>query len=329
MPHFPALSWDKVHLLFQPALTIALLAAIESLLCAVVADGMIDDRHDSNQEQMAQGIANMLSPLFGGIAATGAIARTATNVKCGGRTPVAGIIHAVTLLIIILVAAPLAKFIPLAVLSAILVNVSLNMGEWHNFGRLLKWPRSDAAVFLATFSLTVIIDLSVAVETGMVLAAILFIKRVSDTTQITAVDESTETEGAHHSLIGKEIPDGVMIYRIFGSFFSGAVNKLESALKQLKQEPNVLILRMRKVLAMDATGLNALEDLYEQLRSRNKHLVLSGPHTQPLFMMDKAGFLDRLGRENVCANIDLALARSREILNLSTVAPTKTFENQS
>ncbi len=327
VPHFPALSWEKVHTLFQPALTIALLAAIESLLCAVVADGMIDDRHDSNQELMAQGIANMISPLFGGIAATGAIARTATNVKCGGRTPVAGIIHGVTLLIIILVAAPLAKFIPLAVLSAILVNVSLNMGEWHNFGRLRKWPRSDAAVFLATFSLTVIIDLTVAVETGMVLAAMLFIKRVSDTTQITAVDESTETEGAHHSLIGKEIPDGVMIYRIFGSFFFGAADKLESALKRLKQEPDVLILRMRKVLAMDATGLNALEDLYEQLRRRDKHLLLSGPHTQPLFMMDKAGFLDRLGRENVCANIDLALARSREILNRPTVAPSNTHKS--
>ena len=158
-----------MHHLFQPAVTIALLAAIESLLCAVVADGMIDDRHDSNQELMAQGIANIVSPLFGGIAATGAIARTATNVKCGGRTPVAGMIHAVTLLIIILLAAPLAKFIPLATLSAILVVVSLNMGEWHNFSRLPKWPRSDTAVFLATFSLTVIIDLTVAVETGMVL----------------------------------------------------------------------------------------------------------------------------------------------------------------
>jgi sulfate permease, SulP family len=314
-PHLPAFSLDKIHHLFQPAMTIALLAAIESLLCAVVADGMIDDRHNSNQELMAQGIANIVSPLFGGIAATGAIARTATNVKCGGRTPVAGLIHALTLLAIILIAAPLAKFIPLATLSAILVVVSLNMGEWHNFRRLPKWPRSDSAVFLATFSLTVIIDLTVAVETGMVLAAMLFIKRVSDTTQITAVDESTETEGSHHSLIGKEIPNGVMIYRIFGSFFFGAADKLESALKRLKQEPDVLILRMRKVLAMDATGLNALEDLYERLRSHDKYLVLSGPHTQPLFMMNKAGFLDRLGRENVCANIDLALARSREILS--------------
>ena len=162
------------------------------------------------------------------------------------------------MLIIILVAAPLAKFIPLAALSAVLINVALNMGEWHNFSRLLKWPRSDTAVFLATFSLTVIIDLTVAVETGMVLAAMLFIKRVSDTTQITAVDESTETEGSHHSLIGKEIPNGVMVYRIFGSFFFGAADKLESALKRLKQEPDVLILRMRKVLAMDATGLERL-----------------------------------------------------------------------
>jgi sulfate permease, SulP family len=320
-PNLPALSLENIRHLFQPALTIALLAAIESLLCAVVADGMIDDQHDSNQELMAQGIANIVSPIFGGIAVTGAIARTATNVKCGGRTPVAGIIHGITLLVIILLAAPLAKFVPLAALSAVLINVALNMGEWHNFGRLPKWPRSDSTVFLATFSLTVLIDLTVAVEAGMVLAAMLFIKRVSDTTQITAVDESTETEGSHHSLIGKEIPNGVMVYRIFGSFFFGAADKLESALKRLKQEPDVLILRMRKVLAMDATGLNALEDLYERLRRHNKHLVLSGPHTQPLFMMDKAGFLDRLGRENVCADIDLALARSREILGLPALSP--------
>ncbi|MBE0544562.1 MAG: sulfate permease [Verrucomicrobia bacterium] len=315
-PQFPTLSWENIRHLFQPATTIALLAAIESLLCCVVADGMIDDRHDSNQELMAQGIANIVSPLFGGIAATGAIARTATNVKCGARSPVAGIVHAVTLLGIILAAAPLARFIPLATLSAVLVNVALNMGEWHNFGRLRKWPRSDALVFLTAFSLTVIIDLTIAVEIGMVLAAVLFIKRVSETTQITAVDESTETEGSQHSLVGRDIPKGVMIYRIFGSFFFGAADKLESALKRLKEEPEVLILRMRKVLAIDATGLNALEDLYERLHRRGKHVILSGPHTQPLFMMDKAGFLDRLGRENVCANIELALARSREILGL-------------
>lgn len=324
LPSFsmPSLSWENMRQLVSPATTIALLAAIESLLCAVVADGMTDDRHDSNQELMAQGLANMVTPFFGGIAATSAIARTATNVRCGARTPVAGIVHALTLLVIILAAAPLARFIPLAALSAVLVNVALNMGEWHNFGRLARWPRSDAAVFLTAFGLTVIIDLTVAVEIGMVLAAVLFIKRVSETTQITAVDEATETEGSQHSLVGKKIPSGVMIYRIFGSFFFGAADKLESSLQRLKQEPDVLILRMRKVLAMDATGLNALEDLYERLRRRGKHMILSAPHTQPLFMMDKAGFLDRLGRENICANIDLALARARELLGLPPVTET-------
>ncbi len=325
-PHIPALAWENIQHLFQPATTIALLAAIESLLCAVVADGMIDDRHDSNQELMAQGIANIVSPLFGGIAATGAIARTATNVKCGGRTPVAGMVHAVTLLVIILAAAPLAKFIPLATLSAVLVNVALNMGEWHNFARLPKWPRSDAVVFLTAFGLTVAVDLTVAVEIGMVLAAVLFIKRVSETTQITAVDESSETEGPQHSLVGKKIPKGVMVYRIFGSFFFGAADKLETALKRSGQEPKVLILGMRKVLAMDATGLNALEDLYERLHARKKYVILSGPHTQPLFMMDKAGFLDQLGRENICANLEHALERAREILGLPPEPPNDPLE---
>ena len=324
-PHIPALSWENIQHLFQPATTIALLAAIESLLCAVVADGMIDDRHDSNQELMAQGIANIVSPIFGGIAATGAIARTATNIKCGARSPIAGIIHAATLLLIILAAAPLAKFIPLATLSAVLVNVALNMGEWHNFTRLPKWPRSDAVVFLTAFSLTVVIDLTVAVEIGMVLAAVLFIKRVSETTQITAVDETSETEGPQHSLIGKEIPKGVMIYRIFGSFFFGAADKLETALKREGREPEVLILRMRKVLAIDATGLNALEDLHDRLRARGKYLILSGPHTQPLFMMVKAGFLDRMGEENICENIELSLNRARAILGLPAALPSDPF----
>ena len=327
-PQIPALSWENIQHLFQPAFTIALLAAIESLLCAVVADGMVDDRHDSNQELMAQGLANIVSPLFGGIAATSAIARTATNVKSGARSPIAGVIHALTLLVIVLAAAPLAKFIPLATLSALLVNVALHMGEWHNFGRLPKWPLCDTAVFLAAFGLTVIVDLTVAVEIGMVLAAILFIKRSSETTQIMAVDESTETEGSHHSLVGKEIPHGVLVYRIFGAFFFGAADKLESALKRLKQEPEVLILRMRKVVAMDATGLNALEDLYERLRRKRKHLVLSAPHTHPLMVMEKAGFLDRIGRENVCPHIDAALARAREILGLPPASPTDPLQEE-
>jgi sulfate permease, SulP family len=321
-PHLPALSWDHIQHLFQPAVTIALLAAIESLLCAVVADGMVDDRHDANQELIAQGLANIVSPLFGGIAATGAIARTATNIKSGARTPLAGIVHAVTLLAIILAAAPLARFVPLAALSAVLVNVAIHMGEWHNFTRLRKWPVCDSAVFLSAFALTVAVDLTVAVEIGMVLAAILFIKRSSETTQIMAVDESTETEGSHHSLVGKEVPKGVMIYRMMGAFFFGAVDKLESILKREKQEPEVLILRMRKVVAMDATGLNALEDLYEKLHRKGKHLVLSAPHTNPMMVMEKAGFIDRLGRDNVCPHIDAALARSRQILGLPPARPT-------
>jgi sulfate permease, SulP family len=318
----PTMSWENIQHLIQPAFTIALLAAIESLLCAVVADGMIDDRHEPNQELMAQGLANIVSPLFGGIAATSAIARTATNIKSGARTPIAGIVHALTLLIIILAVAPLAKFIPLATLSAVLVNVALHMGEWHNFGRLPKWPKSDSAIFLATFGLTVVVDLTVAVEVGMVLAAVLFVKRVTETTQITAVDDSVDTEGSHHSLVGKEVPPGVLVYRMFGAFFFGATDKLESALKRLKQEPDVLILRMRKVVAMDATGLNALEDLYERLYRKRKHLVLSAPHTQPLMVMEKAGFLDRIGRENVCAHVDAALARAREILGLPPAPPS-------
>jgi SulP family sulfate permease len=237
-------------------------------------------------------------------------------VKSGARSPVAGIVHALTLLVIVLVAAPLAKFIPLATLSAVLVIVALHMGEWHNFGRLRRWPRGDAAVFLTAFILTVVIDLTVAVEIGMVLAAMLFIKRAAENTQIMAVDEHTETEGSHHSLHGKNIPKGVMIYSIFGAFFFGAADKLESALKRDKQEPEVLILRMRKVMAMDATGLNALEDLYERLKRKGKRLILTGPHAQPLFIMERAGLLDRIGRENVCADLDHALARSRELLGL-------------
>jgi SulP family sulfate permease len=233
------------------------------------------------------------------------------------------------LLIVILAAAPLAKFIPLATLSAVLIVVAHNMGEWHQFVRLRKWPKSDAVVFLTAFGLTVVTDLTIAVEIGMVLAAVLFIKRISETTQITAVDPSTETEGAHHSLIGKEIPNGVVIFRVFGAFFFGAADKLETALQRARQDPQILILRMRKVLAMDATGLNALEDLYDKLRKRGKYLILSGPHTQPLLVMDNAGFLDRIGRENVCANIDMALERSREILGLPPTSKSNPVETET
>lgn len=324
--HFPELSWDKIQHLFLPALTIALLAAIESLLSAVVADGMIDDRHDSNQELVAQGIANIVSPLFGGIPATGAIARTATNVRSGGRSPVAGIVHALTLLAIILVAAPLAKFIPLAVLSAVLVVVAFNMGEWHQFARLNKWPKSDSAVFLVVFALTVLTDLPTAVIIGMVLAAFLFVNRISQTMQIVSVDESTESEGIHNSLAGKQIPKGVLVYRVFGAFLFGAADKLETALKRAHQEPDVLILKMQSVLAMDATGLNALEDIYGKLHKKGRHLILSGPHTQPFLTMQKDGFIDQLGEENVCPHLDAALERARQILEQKKTADsTKSF----
>lgn len=310
----PEIHWLELPNLVRPALTIALLAAIESLLCAVVADGMIEDRHDSNQELVAQGIANVAAPLFGGIAATAAIARTATNVKTGARTPMAGIIHAVVLLFILLVAAPLAKFIPLAVLSAVLVNVALNMGEWHHFARLRKWPRSDAAVFLTAFVLTVVIDLTVAVEFGLLLAAFMFVKRMADQTKVDAHIELSDEEAKSQSQAGRAVPKGVMIYRLFGAFFFGAADKLETALMSSRQLPEVLILRLREVVAIDATGINALEDMHEKLRKRGKHLILCGPHTQPLFALDNAGFLDAVGRENVCADMESALARARELL---------------
>jgi SulP family sulfate permease len=263
---------------------------------------------------MAQGLANIFSPLFGGIPATGAIARTATNVRSGGRSPVSGLVHALTLLIIILVAAPLARFIPLATLSAVLVVVAFNMGEWHQFRRLRKWPMSDSIVFLVVFALTVLTDLPTAVEIGMILAGALFIHRISQTMQITSVDESTGVETAHNSLAGKTVPKGVLVYRVFGAFLFGAADKLETTLKRAHHEPDVLILKMQSVLAMDATGLNALQDIYEKLHRKGKQLVLSGPHTQPLLTMQNDGFIDQLGEDNVCPHLDAALERAKEIL---------------
>jgi SulP family sulfate permease len=312
MPHIPAVDWSTVRDLLVPSFTIAFLAGIESLLSAVVADGMIDDRHDSNQELMAQGIANIASGIFGGIPATGAIARTATNIRSGGRTPVAGIIHSFVLLLIVLIAAPLAKNIPLATLSAVLIFVAYNMGEWHQFKRLTKWPKSDALVFMTAFLLTVLIDLTVAVGVGMVLASMLLIRRISETTRITSEEEFTDPESEKLPL--QDVPNEVQVFRLFGAFTFGAADKLETCLKRARQEPEVLILRMRQVLAMDSTGLNALEDLYEKLRKKGKHLILSGPHSQPLFMMKRADFVDRIGIENVCATVEDSLERAKILL---------------
>jgi sulfate permease, SulP family len=310
----PAISWSGLENLIRPATTIALLAAIESLLSAVVADGMIDDRHDSNQELMAQGIANIVCPFFGGIPATGAIARTATNIRSGAATPVAGIIHAITLLFILLVAAPLAKFVPLGTLSAVLMVVAFNMGEWQEFRLLMKYPKSEAAVFLTTFGLTVIFDLTIAVEIGMILAAFLFIQRVSEMTKVSLIDEANDMEGDHHSLRGKDVPPGVLVFSVFGALMFGAAEKLENILLHSRQEPSVLILRMNKVVAMDSTALHTLEHLQQKLHERGVRLILSGPHTQPYVLMENSGFLAQLGRENIAGDVDEALAKAQAIL---------------
>ena len=315
----PEPTWPMVRDLVQPAFTIALLVAMQALLCAVVTDGLLDQKHDSNQELIGQGLANMVGSLVGCVPVTGAVARSVVNVRSGARTPVAAITHSVLLLVLLIAAAPLIVHVPLSALSAVLAVAACRMVSWGEFLRLGRWPLSDSSVFVATFALTVLTNLTLAVEVGVVLAALLMVKRISETSQITAVDESTETEGSQHSLVGKEVPEGVLIFRVFGAFFFGVVDKLDDELKRAKREPDVLILRVRKVLAIDATGLQALEDLHAKLRAKGKHLILSAPHTQPLAVMEHSGFIERVGRENVCPHITAALARAREILGLPPV----------
>jgi SulP family sulfate permease len=261
---------------------------------------------------MGQGIANIAVGMFGGMPTTGVIARTATNVRCGAQTPVAGIIHSLTLLAILLVAAPLAKDIPLAALSAVLVVVSLRMGEWHQFALLKRWPRSDVLVFLCAFGLTVAVDLPTAVGASLILASALLVKRLSEATQVN--DEVAQASLPGQTVADKKIPEGVMVFRIFGAFFFGAADKLETSLRRAGQLPEVLILRMRDVLALDATGLDALEDLMEKLRIDKKDLILCGPHSQPLFALTRAGFIDRLGMDNICGDIDSSLQRAQIIM---------------
>ncbi len=311
-PHWPSLPFDEWRALLPAALTIAVLGSIESLLSAVVSDGMIDDHHDSNQELMGQGIANITVGIFSGMPATGVIARTAANVRCGGQTPVAGITHSLTLLVILLVAAPMAKNIPLAALSAVLVVVSLRMGEWHQFVRLKRWPKSDVMIFICAFSLTVAVDLPTAVGASLILASALLVKRLSEATQVN--NEVAQASSPGQTVADKKIPAGVMVFRIFGAFFFGAADKLETSLRQAGQLPEVLILRMRDVLALDATGLDALEDLLEKLRIDKKELILCSPHSQPLFALTQAGFIERLGADNICGDIDSSLERARKIL---------------
>lgn len=310
----PEFSFTTVRHLIAPAMTIALLGAIESLLSAAVADGMIDDKHDPNQELIAQGLANIAVPFFGGIPATGAIARTATNVRAGATSPISGIVHALTLLVIVLVAAPLARHIPMATLSAILLIVAINMGEWEGFLTLRKYPASDSAVLVVTFLLTVIFDLTVAVEVGLFVSIFFFIKRITDLTHVSIAEESPHPDDGEATLMRKAVPKGVVIYRVFGALFFGAADKLEAILAETHTEPEVLILKMDEVISMDASALHKLEHLHGKLRRHGKHLILCGPHTQPYFLMHQAGFFVLVGAENVVANLDDALLRARQLL---------------
>ena len=316
LPSFapPEFTFTTLRHLIAPAMTIALLGAIESLLSAAVADGMIDDKHDPNQELIALGIANIVMPFFGGLPATGAIARTATNVRAGATSPISGIVHALTLLIIVLVAAPLAKHIPLATLSAILLVVAINMGEWESFRTLHKYPRSDSAVLVVTFLLTVIFDLTLAVEIGMFIAIFSFIRRITALTSVSLSEHSPMPDDSEATLARKAVPKGVVIYRVFGALFFGAADKLEAILQQSHTEPEVLILKMHEVISMDSSALHTLDHLHEKLRKHDKHLILCGPHTQPYFLMQQAGFFARVGKENVVSNLDDALQRARELL---------------
>jgi SulP family sulfate permease len=309
----PAFRPDLILHLVSPALTVAMLGAIESLMSAVVADRMSGDRHNPNVELLAQGVANIASPLFGGLPATGAIARTATSIRSGAKTPVAGMIHAVTLLAVLLVAAPLASYIPMAVLAAILMLVAWNMGEWREIPELLKLSYTEIAVWLATFGLTVLADLTVAVEVGMVLASILFIRRVVQTTTVTEVTEEDVEGGRAHVLQDKDIPDYVSIFRIHGPFLFGATDKLETVTERLTSLPPIVVLRLRNMTAIDGTGLRAIEDLADALHGSGRTLLLCGARDQPRRLMEQAEFHDHVGRENILENVQAALARARAL----------------
>jgi SulP family sulfate permease len=323
-PSLPHVSLATATALVGPAFTIALLAGIESLLSAVVADGMIGGKHRSNMELVAQGVANIASPLFGGIPATGAIARTATNVKNGGRTPVAGIVHALTLLIITVFFGRWAGLIPMATLAGILVVVSYHMSEWRTLRSELRAPRSDLLVLLTTFFLTVLVDLTVAVEVGMVLAAFLFMRRMAEVTNISALtrefDESgDEGEGDPNSLRRRAVPPGVEVYEINGPFFFGAAEKFKETLTQLRGTPKVLILRMRNVPAIDSTGLNALRDVVNRFRRAGTRVILSDVHAQPMVALQRSSLADELAEEDLAGNIDDALNVARAHLGLEPV----------
>ena len=311
--HIPTFRPEFIMPLLPSVLTVAMLGAIESLMSATVADRMAGDRHDPNVELTAQGIANIAAPLVGGLPATGAIARTATNIRSGAKTPVAGIVHALTLLAVIAVAAPLAKDVPLSVLAGILLVVAYNMGEWHEIPDLLKLSKNDISVWLATFALTVFADLSVAVEVGMILAALLMIRKIAMTT--TVIEETqAEVEAARvHLMQDKSVPDYVTVYRIHGPFLFGGLDKLGAITDRLSDLTPIVILRLRNMTALDGSGLGALEDLADALHATGRTLILCGAREQPAKLMDQAEFDEHVGHDNVCADLDAALARARAV----------------
>jgi sulfate permease, SulP family len=312
-PSIPTFRIDYLLPLFPSAFTVALLAAVESLLSAVVADSMAGTRHNSNVELVAQGFANILSPVFGGIPATGAIARTATNIRAGARTPISGLIHALTLLIILIAAAPLARFVPLATLAAVLFVVAYNMGEWKEIGTILRLSPADIAVWGTTFALTVLADLTVAVGVGMVLAALLYIHRISQTTTVAPVTEKYIRDGRPHILQDKQLPSYVSILRIHGPFLFGTTEKLAEATADLNAFPAVVVVRLRNMTALDATGLHALEVFAARLRKSGRTLLLCGAREQPAKLLHQADFMDAIGRQNVLPHIEAALQRASEI----------------
>lgn len=299
--------------LFPAALTVAILSAVESLLSAVVGDSLIEDRHNSDAELVAQGLANLAVPLVGGIPVTGAIARTATNVRSGARTPVAGIVHALTLLAVMLVFAPLAAYIPMATLAAVLLVVAYNMGEWREIGGIVRLQAADVSVWLITFALTVVADLTVAVETGIALAALLYIYRVSETTSVEIVTPSYIEDGRPHVLQDKDVPPYVTILRIHGPFLFGTADKLRDATEDLSQFSPIVILRLRNMTAIDATGLHALETLNDRLRRSGRMLLLCGARHQPARFLDQAEFVEHVGAQNILPHVQGALERARQM----------------
>ena len=309
----PAFHPTLILTLLSPAVTVAMLGAIESLMSAVVADRMTGDRHNPNVELVAQGVANVLSPMFGGLPATGAIARTATNVRSGGRTPMSGIIHAVTLLVVLLAGASLAGHIPMAVLAAILFVVAANMGEWHEIPVLLRQTKTDVSVWLATFALTVFADLTVAVEVGMILAALLYIRRVSTTTTVARVTQDYLDDGRVHVLQDKHIPEYVTIIRIHGPFLFGGTDQLDAVADKVDELTSIVVFRLRNMTALDATGLRALEDITKRLKHSGRTAIFCGARDQPRAVMEQAGFTEIAGSDNVCPNVERALARARAI----------------